>query len=97
MLVEWGVAGTQLGEDGGLFAVEVFDQFEVSVGGKGFVNGRYVVVTGGSFPMGGPLLSDPREVVLAEGRDAQGEGERSFELFWEVDGRARDTCGCFLG
>ena len=59
MLVEWGVAGMKLGEDGGLFAVEVFDQFEVSVGGKGFVNGRYVAVMGGSFPTGGPLLSDP--------------------------------------
>ena len=60
MLVEWGVAGAKLGENGGLFAVEVFDQFEVSVGGEGFVNGRYVAVTGGGFPTGGPLLSDRR-------------------------------------
>ena len=78
MLVERGVAGTKLGENSGLFAVEVFDQFEVSVEGEGFVNGRYVVVTGGGFPMGGPLLSDRREVVLAEGGDAQREGEGSF-------------------
>ena len=65
MLVEGGVACSELGDDGGLAAVEIFNELEVFLGGEGVVDCIEEGVAGRGLPASLSASLDGREVGLA--------------------------------
>jgi hypothetical protein len=74
VLVQWGVACSELCEDGGLPTVEGVDELEVFPRWEGWVNGIEEAIAGGLLPALLPKTLDTVEVLLALCRDARREG-----------------------
>jgi hypothetical protein len=61
----------KLKQNGGLSAIQVFDEVDVFLGGGGAVDGLEDMMSGGLFPSACPMLREFRAVTLMESRDAE--------------------------